>query len=168
MGDEGRQATDETVQYLKDKLEERVGETGEPYVGVLGFSQGARAAAGLVLQQQQREKRRAGGDTEGLDSSFDFKFAIFLMATTPPLSSHPAPPGEAELISLPCLHVVGLQDPWRYSGRQLFAEHFDQSVSTLMELKVDHRLPSVESDSLKIAKEMERLYSETKGYSWSP
>jgi predicted esterase len=122
-------------------------------VGVLGFSQGAKLAAGLLLEQQL-----CGKEGEG------FKFGIFLMAVTPPLTSNSLTVEQKNfLITVPSVHVVGLDDPWLSEGRKLYDEHFDWKTARKMEFQVEHRLPIVETETKMICDEILRLYRETRG-----
>jgi len=119
-------------------------------VGILGFSQGAKLAAGLLLEQQLRGK-------EG------FKFGVCLMGVTPPLTSNSLKAEDKKvLITVPSVHVVGLDDPWLSEGRKLYDEHFDWRTARKMEFQVEHRLPIVEAETQMIADEILRLYRETR------
>ncbi|TVY86966.1 Esterase, partial [Lachnellula willkommii] len=60
---------DESLQIIKKAIAER--QKISEIVGIMGFSQGARTAAGLLLEQQLRKK---GGEGEGL--GVDFKFGV--------------------------------------------------------------------------------------------
>ena len=142
---------DETIQIIKKAIKER--QRISDIVGVMGFSQGARTAAGLLYEQQLRDK---GGEGEGL--GVDFKFGVLCMGTSPPLTDKLS---ENELIAIPSIHVVGTSDPWAYSTRELYEGFFDKKTSKKIELDVGHRLPSVQEDTDKIVNEMRRLYRET-------
>ena len=129
-------------------------------VGVLGFSQGAKLAAGLLLEQQLHGADSGAGHWEG------FKFGVFLNGTSPPL----APEGFSDedknaLIAIPSLHVVGLKDPWMVESRMLF-DHFDKTKAVKLEFDVEHRLPTVEAETAKIVGEILRLYKDTCGHAW--
>lgn len=51
-GKGGLDASEETSGLLNRIAAEQVARSGRPFVGVMGFSQGARLAAGLLLEQQ--------------------------------------------------------------------------------------------------------------------
>jgi predicted esterase len=122
-------------------------------VGVLGFSQGARLAAGLLLELQL-------GGKEGED----FKFGVFLMGTAPPLTSNSLGDEEKKvLITTPSVHVVGVYDPYVNESEMLFNEHFDGRTARKLEFQVGHRLPTIEADTKMIVDEILRLYRETGG-----
>jgi hypothetical protein len=93
-----------------------------------------------------------------------FKFGIFLMAVTPPLTSNSLTVEQKNfLITVPSVHVVGLDDPWLSEGRKLYDEHFDWKTARKMEFQVEHRLPIVETETKMICDEILRLYRETRG-----
>lgn len=142
---------DETIEVIKRAIRER--SKIADVVGVMGFSQGAKTAAGLLYEQQLRDKE---GEGEGLGA--DFKFGVFCMGTSPPLtdklSTH-------EKIAVPSVHVVGMTDQFRESSRELYEEWFDKKTAKKIELDVGHRLPSLQEDTDKIVKEVRRLYQET-------
>ncbi|TVY30978.1 Esterase [Lachnellula hyalina] len=142
---------DESIQVIKKAIAER--QNISDVVGIMGFSQGARTAAGLLYEQQLRDK---GGEGEGL--GVDFKFGVLCMGTSPPLTDKLS---ENELIAVPSIHVVGTSDPWAFSSRELYEGFFDKKTSKKIELDLGHRLPSVEEDTYKIVHEIRRLYRET-------
>lgn len=127
------------------------------FVGVMGFSQGARLGAGLLLEQQLRQKENEG-------NRGGFKFGVFLMGTSPPLvSASYSKEEEDEIVSIPSVHFVGTQDPYQSGGKDLFDNYFDQSASSLTELEIGHRLPVVEEDTMKIVDGIKLLYRKTTG-----
>lgn len=142
---------DETIRIIKNAIKER--QKKAPVVAVMGFSQGARLAAGLLFEQQLRE--REGG--EGLGA--EFKFGVFCNGTSPPLTDKISEP--KELISVPSVHVVGLTDPWRKSSEDLYENYFDKKTATKVELDVGHRFPMLPEQNEKIVSEIRRLYKET-------
>jgi predicted esterase len=150
----------QTDALLKNAMEEQRRKDGRGFVGVLGFSQGAKTAAGLLLEQQLRE-RGEGEDGKGKG----FGFGVLLNATCPPLTANLTDEEKMELIRIPSLHVVGRDDPWREDGLGLFSTHFEKKSSVLMEFAVGHRLPVLEEDTAKIANEILRMYLESEGTS---
>jgi predicted esterase len=142
----------ETVAVLQSAMEEQLRKDGRGFVGALGFSQGAKVVAGLLLEQQVRQ-RKEGNDGKGL------AFGVMLNGTTPPLTSL-MDFEKTDRISIPSLHVVGTSDPWREEGLELCEMHFDPSTATLMEFDVAHRLPVLEQDTAKVANEILRMYQE--------
>ena len=146
----------QTVTVLQRAMEEQRAKDGRGFVGALGFSQGAKAVAGLLLEQQVRE-RKEGKDGEGL------VFGVMFNGTTPPLTAGLTDEERVERIVVPSLHVVGTDDPWREEGLELFGKHFDPKMASLMEFKVEHRLPILEEDTRKITEEIFRMWAEAGG-----
>jgi predicted esterase len=146
---------DKTRNLLLDCFEKQRKKDGRGFVGVLGFSQGARVAAGLLLEQQLRTPRVGTG--EGL------RFGIFMNGTCPPLVSGFSDLERMERIVLSTLSIIGTQDPWREDGRRLYSEHCDKDQAVLLEFDIGHRVPLLEQDTAKIVAEILRMYRETSG-----
>lgn len=121
----------------------------------MGFSQGAKLAAGLLMEQQLRAK---GAEGEGLGA--EFKFGLLFNSTSPPYANELP---ENELIAVPSIHVVGSSDPWRKSSTGLYEEYFDKKTANKIELDVDHRLPNLPEDTDKVVAGIRRLHQETLG-----
>jgi len=141
-----------TRELLSKTVEQQRKKDGLGFVGVMGFSQGGRAAAGMLLEQQLK---RGTGRKEGL------RFGIFLNSMVPPMAYGLTEQELAEQIDCPSLHVIGVDDPWREGGQRLGLEHFDQGQSVIMEFNVGHRLPVLEEDTAMIVTEILRMYQET-------
>lgn len=118
------------------------------FVGVLGFSQGAKLAAGLLLEQQVRGRK-------------GFRFGVLLMAVSPPLVSGLSDEQRATKIAVPSVVVLGKEDPWRDEGRRLYDEFWEKGKANLLELEVGHRLPDLEAENKMVVDEILRLYRET-------
>ena len=132
------------------------------FVGIMGFSQGARFGAGLLLEQQLRSKEKRNGEGEEKES-VGFKFGVFLMGTSPPLISGTFSKEEGEeIVRIPSVHFVGTQDPYLPEGEKLF-EHFDEERSSLVQLDVGHRLPNLAGDTMKVVNAFKMLYRQTTG-----
>lgn len=129
-------------QSLKAAMEEdnRAGGMG-PWVGLLGFSQGAKIAASLLLRQQYRIGRSA------LLPSFSFGALIAGPAPfvcLDPLANHPIPRqlSPESVLRIPTVHLYGSRDclisspdEWLYQGcspdsRRLFVWDGDHFVPT--------------------------------------
>lgn len=145
----------QTVAVLQNAMEEQRKKDGRGFVGALGFSQGAKAVAGLLLEQQVRQRKDGKGD--GL------AFGVMFNGTTPPLAANLTDDEKVERITVPCLHVIGADDPWREEGVELYGKHFDPKTASLMEFKVGHRLPVLEADTAKVTNEILRMYAEAEG-----
>ena len=151
------------------------GATGE-WVGIVGFSQGAKVAGSLLLrQQQQRQQERIGkARGRGRLERVTFRFAV-LMAGRAPLVSlqrHGAgvvvpglqdagqtgmddvPPWkrgwEAPMLQLPTIHVHGLRDPGLEGHRQLLKEYCEAYSASLVEWDGSHRVPIKKGDVVAI------------------
>jgi len=142
----------ETKEVILKIEEQQKQKDGRGFVGVMGFSQGGRAAAGLLLEQQLKYGTR---EKDGL------RFGVFLNSTSPPMAYGITEKDLVEQIKLPSLHVVGTEDPWADSGRRLELEHFNQEQSVMLEFNVGHRLPMLEEDTMKIVKEILRMHQES-------
>ena len=149
----------EVRQVLRKILQEE----GGPFVGVLGFSQGARLAAGILLEQQEQ------GQVEGQK----LRFAVCVNGTYPALilakesSLASQPTRDAELtewdesynlhIHLPSVHIHGDQDPYLY-GSRLLARCFDPQTAKVFEFDNGHHLPTSASDTERVAEEILRIH----------
>jgi predicted esterase len=146
---------EETRKVINDVLADK----SRNFVGVLGFSQGAKCAAGLLLEQQLRIKRGEPIDPKRPG----FKFGIFLNGVFPPLTGILSEEEKGELIRIPSVHIIGSEDPFREESRALFQEAFDKRTAKKWEFELGHRLPTAEKDTSKIVGEVSRLYRETSG-----
>lgn len=144
-----------TRELIERYLEAQKEKDGKGFVGVLGFSQGARVASGLLLEHQLRKKQ--DGESPSLS------FGVFMNGTCPPLTSGLSDLERTEQIDLHTLSVLGIQDPWREDGRRLYSQHCNRDQAVLLEFDVEHRLPLLEEDTGKIAEEILRMYREGGG-----
>ncbi|KAI0872228.1 serine hydrolase FSH [Hypoxylon argillaceum] len=141
---------------LADDME---GATGE-WVGLMGFSQGAKVCASILLRQQMRAQGGAGkcGPRQA-DGSYGFGI---LLAGRGPLVSLDlnipsdglvgaadlglpgesiAVSGEAPRLRLPIIHMHGLRDPGIELHRKLITDSCDNASVRLVEWDGDHRVP---------------------------
>jgi predicted esterase len=116
-------------------------------VGFMGFSQGAKLGAGLLWEQMMK----------GAESGWDFKFGVMCNAIAPPMCEIKEE-DKVRRITVPTLHVVGEEDPWRDSSRKLYNEYFDRELSSKFEFPVSHRLPTSEEETKKITDEILRIW----------
>ncbi|KAK4696322.1 hypothetical protein P7C71_g1576, partial [Lecanoromycetidae sp. Uapishka_2] len=139
-------------QMLREAIKSDEGD-GE-FVGVLGFSQGGRMAAGLLADLQE-------GEATGLPY---WQFGVFICASYPPLSmssSRPATskptgevdghgplrdPDEDEIIHVPSIHVRGTLDPHLEKGRRL-QKYFNEKTRFILEFEMGHHLPGAAGDT---------------------
>lgn len=139
-------------------------EDGAPFVGVLGFSQGGRIAAGLLHEQEQTSA-----------AAPRLWFGVIVNSTYPPVRQHSNPsatlPRLAEsarrewddqhdgCIHLPSIHVHGTSDEDLDRSR-LLVRCFDPTTTTVMEFDNGHHLPLLVDDTQEIADEMWRVYQQ--------
>lgn len=164
----GEESCIEEIGYaLRATMEEddRKGGTGE-WVGLMGFSQGAKLAASLLLEQQVREAE-ARRTQKAIESSLiglpgiDWRFGILLAGRAPLNNLNPdimkssALIGAGELterfplcdkvddeamLSKPTLHVHGLLDPGLHLHQRMLKEYCKQGTTTLVEWEGAHRI----------------------------
>lgn len=138
-----------------------LGATGE-WVAVLGFSQGAKVAASILLRQQERPEAMG---RLGRPGSSGFRFGVLLAGRGPLLQYRPDEAdwlGEDEkfdfesnvavsrVVRLPTVHVHGLQDPGLYYHRILLDQWCDPASTKLIEWDGNHRLPIKTVDVEKV------------------
>ncbi|KAH7077029.1 serine hydrolase FSH [Paraphoma chrysanthemicola] len=152
---------DEIGYALRTAIEDddRAGGTGE-WVGLMGFSQGAKLSASLLLEQQARGDRISVGLT-GVPG-ITWKFGILLAGRAPLSNLAPsilkaqALVGAGELsegfqfcsvvdseamLHTPTLHVHGRADPGLQLHRKLLHEYCDEDTTILVEWDGAHRIP---------------------------
>lgn len=141
-------------------------EDGGDFVGLLGFSQGARLAMGLLRQQQEGRAEAIGG----------FSYGVLLCGTYPPLSLSSElllPPGatprtaqfetqhfneeDEGVVDIPTVHVVGDRDPYAPQSR-LLVRCSKRESRTVMEFDIRHNLPVKPADTQRLAERMVRLH----------
>ena len=130
-------------QIASEKLEEALTheeDQGAPFVGVMGFSQGARVAAGVLLRKQTGEVNIP-----------HLRFGVLLAGTYPPLCLPTQPNGCDQVIRVPTVHMHGSDDVHLAHGKTLFAKCCDPSSASLMEFKGGHHLPMLPDDTQRLA-----------------
>ncbi|KAI4283258.1 MAG: hypothetical protein L6R38_002300 [Xanthoria sp. 2 TBL-2021] len=158
----------ENALTLAKDQSDRQGATGE-WVGVLGFSQGAKVALSLLLRQQDYAAK--------LGKHFapdNFRFAVSMAGRAPLVSldqdmlSDPAlldasqftveqTPGlatkcrEENVLRLPTVHVHGLNDPGLHLHQALLNDCCAKNETTLVEWDGTHRVPIETKDVLPVA-----------------
>ncbi|MCJ1367137.1 hypothetical protein MMC16_006269 [Acarospora aff. strigata] len=111
-----------------------------PFVGVMGFSQGARVAAGLLLREQM-----AGSENRRL------RFAVLLAGSYPPIYLPFQPALCDQLIHIPTVHMHGSDDSHLTHSGTLLTRSCDPSAALLMEFKGGHHLPVLTHDTNRLA-----------------
>jgi len=149
-------AVEEIDECLKAAMEEddRKGATGE-WVGLLGFSQGAKMCASLLYRQQIRIKM-LGKSHAGFNYHFAVLFAgraplvslesAHLYSSTLPDASQSSTDElgfttKANLLHLPTIHVHGLKDKELHLHQQLLDQCCAKGSTRLVEWDGEHRMP---------------------------
>ncbi|KAL9074402.1 MAG: hypothetical protein Q9157_004405 [Trypethelium eluteriae] len=135
------------------RADDEAGATGE-WVGLLGFSQGAKLAASLLLREQDRMDNAGLTDQSRLLKSSSsrvpmFRFAILLAGRGPLVTLDPEIQTFAEskaevqeaILQLPTVHVHGLRDEGLKMHRELRNRCCTKESTTLVEWDGDHRVP---------------------------
>ncbi|KAF6804621.1 hypothetical protein CMUS01_14808 [Colletotrichum musicola] len=129
---------DRAVALLKDFVREN-----GPFAGLVGFSQGARAAASLLLEEQREPF--FGGRV----------FGLFICGTFPPFV-----PCEDVLIAAPTVHVIGLEDPWEPDSEELLALCAKEGPRRVVRFPEGHHLPTSKETIAQISKLVLGVYRE--------
>jgi len=160
-------AIDEIWYQLRLAMEEDDGKgaSGE-WVGLLGFSQGAKVSASLLYEQQVQEELLGKGK-----AGTSWRFAILLAGRAPLVSLSDVSAGNTALVNaaeisegfehvaegdgrhkltLPTVHVHGLLDPGLHLHRRLLEQYCEPESATLVEWEGTHRVPIKGTDAQKI------------------
>ncbi|TLS21865.1 uncharacterized protein PpBr36_09634 [Pyricularia pennisetigena] len=176
-------AIDASVREAMQNDDARIGSPG-PWVGLLGFSQGAKLAASLLYRQQQRAARHP----ERVGLSENWRFGVLLAGRAPivaldlevcrsamldrpasarvaegdrPVSSSGDPAGDEHLLRLPTLHVHGTLDPGLELHRQLLDRYCASGTTRLLEWPGNHRVPIKSADVDPLVDEMLKMAAST-------
>ncbi|KAL5333387.1 serine hydrolase FSH [Aspergillus crustosus] len=159
------------VDMLDDSLtaameeDDRAGATG-PWVGLLGFSQGAKICASL-LYRQQRLLEQFGPTHPGV---MQWRFAILLAGRGPLINLDPGLAMAEEAVSqvltssvlyLPTVHVHGTLDPGLHEHQKLFDRWCAEGTAQLMEWEGHHRVPIKRKDVIPLVAHILRVAYET-------
>lgn len=146
-----------------------------PWVGLLGFSQGAKIAASLLYDQQICAQEGSTVQPE------EYRFGVLMAGRAPlvSLSSHSRSPALAQpshnsadpfeypnrsphVLRIPTIHVHGLQDEGLQLHRLLASRYCDLTTSTTVEWNGGHRLPIKSGDVTPIVNEIRRVATQQK------
>ena len=168
--------------HLKQAMDEddAKGATGE-WVGLLGFSQGAKLAASMLFTQQKRAEILGAAN-----AGSNYRFAVLLAGRAPLVSLDPdiimssavadasqstqgftdfPAEGEAEkqehVLRLPTIHVHGRRDQGLHLHQQLLEQYCEEGSARLIEWDGDHRVPFKNSDVAAIKEQILDLARET-------
>jgi len=167
---------DQLDQSLEDAMvvDDMHGATGD-WVGLLGFSQGAKVCASLLYRQQIQEQKYGRGK-----ASSNFRFGVLLagraplVCLDPEAESNPWLPDASQMtdavdfrrpdlqsggnvLRLPTLHVHGTNDPGLDLHRRLFEEFCEPGSRKLIVWDGDHRLPLKRDPVSRVAHEIRDL-----------
>lgn len=171
---------DEIINQLDQSLQDAMvmddmrGATGQ-WVGLLGFSQGAKVAASLLYRQQMQEEMYGRGN-----ACTDFKFGVILAGRAPLVCLDPDRGPDAYLpeasqitdvkgpkrptlhngghmLRIPTLHVHGTNDPGLDLHRQLFEDFCAAGSRRLVVWDGNHRLPLKKNDVGRVVHEIKEL-----------
>ncbi|KAI4121218.1 MAG: hypothetical protein LQ338_006485 [Usnochroma carphineum] len=146
---------------VRPLLQKIMAEDGGNFVGVLGFSQGARLALGLLHEKQEKHP----------EAFNNFGFGVFVCGTYPPLGLSSAlfpitPTAQFEsqywedrhesIIGIPSIHVIGAKDPFANKSR-LLVRCSEPASATVMEFNMGHHLPVKPADTQRLADRIVRL-----------
>ncbi|KAK3073507.1 hypothetical protein LTR53_004846 [Teratosphaeriaceae sp. CCFEE 6253] len=133
-----------------------------PWVGMLGFSQGAKLASSLLYEQQVHIEKEGKAET-------DYKFAVLLAGRSPIVSFSDRSRSDAtvaagaisegfhyegaspHVLRLPTIHVHGLNDAGLHLHRKMLRQYHDPSAVTVIEWDGTHRVPIKKTDVEPIA-----------------
>ena len=157
----------EEVMYSIETCKREDEGTG-PWVGLMGFSQGAKLSSSLLYDQQIRMEKEGKADT-------NYKFAVLLAGRSPlvgfcdysrsPACVNPGAISEGfkyegespHILRLPTIHVHGLADPGLHLHRKMLNQYHDPKAATLIEWDGTHRVPIKKTDVEKITNEIYRV-----------
>jgi predicted esterase len=144
IGDGGHEVTPQKeVQVIDQIILEAMEENGgrDSFVGVMGFSQGARLAAGMLLRQQL-ELRHYGA------SKWGFKFGVVIGGPFPPiaLNAEGIELDYSVLGQVPTVHAWGRDDPVRWGAKDM-ADACDSPNTFVMDFAGGHHLPLVDEEA---------------------
>ena len=153
---------------LKQRLRSKLQEPGGTWVGLLGFSQGGRLAAGLLWDQER-------GKLDDFLPGLDFKFGVFVGASYPVLHLSHGPKGSfnerdskeydpkyLHSIHVPSVHVQGQQDHVLPAAK-LMAQCFDPNMAKILTPNIPHQMPLEEDENKALCDAILEAYREGGG-----
>ncbi|RYP17467.1 hypothetical protein DL765_004513 [Monosporascus sp. GIB2] len=168
-------AIDAALTAAKD-ADDAAGGAG-PWVGLLGFSQGAKLAASLLFRQQVREEKLLGAGSR-------WRFAVLMAGRSPLVALDPdvftssllsgagevglrGPPDLMDIaagrhvLRLPTVHVHGRNDPGLHLHRELMEDYCDPASVRLVEWDGAHRVPLKATDVQPVVDQILEVAKET-------
>ncbi|KAF2431625.1 hypothetical protein EJ08DRAFT_586846, partial [Tothia fuscella] len=141
---DGGKTPKESIMIVEEAMKRRYAETRQPFTAVMGFSQGAKLGATVMLGHQRKQK-------QGRTLLEGPKFGIFLMGICPRKE-------DSERLCLPTIHVVGSNDVYREESKRLSAECCQQQTTTHVELPIGHHIPNAQAHIRELVVEIVRVY----------
>jgi hypothetical protein len=149
------------VQDLIRSTVQRIRSQGGKVVGLIGFSQGTKVVAGLLLASQIT--RTLGKLQDPEFDWLDFDFALSVCGSYPPpllppcvtASLDPSEELLKEKIRVPAFHVQGKQDEWKWAGEGLIGCYeVGEGMSVVKEWEMGHHYPVQAEESKEIGEWM--------------
>ncbi|MCJ1455235.1 hypothetical protein MMC28_005589 [Mycoblastus sanguinarius] len=172
---DAKTTVEKTNKKLKQAMDEddAKGATGE-WVGLLGFSQGAKLAASILFTQQKRAEA-LGPEHAGSH----FRFAVIMAGRAPLVSLDPelvmnsaladasqsttgytrfpdgvSPEEQEHVLRLPTIHVHGRRDQGLHLHQRLLEQYCEKGTTRLVEWDGDHRVPIKTTDVAAIVEQI--------------
>lgn len=116
------------------------------FVGVMGFSQGARLAAGMLLRQEMERRDRGYSD-------WGFRFGVVIGGPFPPIALRPDGVEVEDygvMGQLPMVHAWGREDPVRFGAKDM-VNACDGKDSFVMDFAGGHHLPLTDPEAQELS-----------------
>jgi hypothetical protein len=147
----------------------------------MGFSQGAKLSASLLLEQQAREDKAKREGLEGIEpgpigiAGLDWRFGVLLAGRAPLVNLNPEVQTSRALVSAanisegfqfvlkvdeeaklrkPTVHVHGMADPGLHLHRKMLDEYCVNGTWKLVEWEGAHRIPIKSKDVERVMREL--------------
>ncbi|KAL4801996.1 serine hydrolase FSH [Aspergillus unguis] len=157
----GKDGIDRVLGLMEQRGREK-GFGSEQWVGVMGFSQGTRVAAGVLLDQQRREKLDGDMAQRDVGKGIKLRFGVMCNGAGRPMESKSGYSDESDaIVRIPTLHVHGLKDEFLHYGREQYEKYFDKETAKLYEINYHHAMPWVKAESEGLAKQITELDDRT-------
>ncbi|KXX76090.1 Esterase LovG [Madurella mycetomatis] len=119
-----------------------------PFVGVVGFSQGAKA--GMYLLRRLEELSKGGLDAIGM------RFFLAVCGTARPRD------GAVPSVAVESIHVIGDVDPWKEASETLVG-YFEAASRKVVRFKEGHHMPAEDGVNKFVAELVIAAYEDSEG-----